>query len=164
MKNAVVSAKDSMMLALGVYLPEMFAIARNWCHKVMAAGDAQRVWFDEMIDRLRLKWHREMHPEELIQLRDELDQMLQQIRSDRQLRPPLLRCPECGHVVEAAASHVSVRAMILSVIRFEIDDTDTTRSVEKQWKAYQKANRLDLNGKPDSPRTKLVSQAHSHTH
>jgi hypothetical protein len=28
--------------------------------------------------------------------------------------------------------------MILSVIRFEIDDGDTTRAIAKQWKAYQK--------------------------
>ena len=129
----------------------------------MAAGDAQRVWFDEMVDRLRSRWHREIQPEELIQVRDELDEMLQQIRSDRQLRPPMLRCPECGHVGEAKESHVSVRAMILSVIRFEIDDGDTTRSIEKQWKAYQKANHLDLNGKPDGPGTKQLPPVHRHT-
>jgi hypothetical protein len=152
------------MMPVGVYLQTVVVAARNWSQKVMAAGDAQRVWFDEMIERLRLKWHREMQPEELIQLRDELDEMLQQIRSDRQLRPPVLRCPECGHVGEVAASHVSVRAMILSVIRFEMDAADTTRPVEKKWKAYQKANRLDLNGKPDSSTVKQRSPpAHCHT-
>jgi hypothetical protein len=35
----------------------------------MAAGDAQRVWFEEMVDTLRSKWHREMPLEELIRLR-----------------------------------------------------------------------------------------------
>ena len=111
LKNAVAAGSDPMM-PVGVYLQTVVVAARNWSHKVMAAGDAQRVWFDEMIERLRLKWHREMQPEELVKLRDELDEILQQIRSDRQLRPPVLRCPECGHVGEVAASHVSVRAMI----------------------------------------------------
>lgn len=128
----------------------------------MAAGDARRVWFEQMVDRLRSRWNREMQPDELIQLRDELDEMLQQIRSDRQLRPPVLRCPECGHVGKATASHVSVRAMILSVIRFEIDDGEVTRSIEKQWRAYQKANHLDLNGKPDGPRPKQLPSVHRH--
>jgi hypothetical protein len=45
---------------------------------------------------------------------------------------------------------VSVRAMILSVIRFDIDDSEPTRAVEKEWKTYQKANGLDIGvGFPD---------------
>ena len=130
----------------------------------MAAGDAQRVWFEEMVDTLRSKWHREMSFEELIRLRDELDNMLQQIRSERKLRPPVFRCPKCGHIGEGTAPHVTVRAMILSVIRFDIDDGDATRVVEKRWKAYQKANRLDLNGKTSGPERDRLSPAQCHPH
>jgi hypothetical protein len=130
----------------------------------MAAGDVQRVWFVEMIDMLRSKWQRELPFEELIRLRDELDEMLQQIRAERQIRPPVVKCPKCGHIGEGAAPHVSVRAMILSVCRFEIDDGNTTRAVEKQWKAYQKENRLDLNGKVASHEADRPSPAPSHSH
>ncbi len=69
----------------------------------MAAGDAQRVWFEEMVDTLRSKWQRELPFEDLIRLRDELDEMLQRIRSERQLRPPVLKCPKCGQISEGAA-------------------------------------------------------------
>jgi len=79
----------------------------------MAAGDAQRVWFEEMVDTLRSKWQRELPFQELIRLRDELDEMLQRIRSERQLRPPAFKCPKCGDIGEGAAPQVSVRAMIL---------------------------------------------------
>jgi hypothetical protein len=130
----------------------------------MAAGDVQRVWFDEMIATLRSKWRRGLAFEELIRLRDELDEMLQQIRAERQIRPPVVRCPQCGHIGEGAAPHVSVRAMILSVIRFDIDDGNATRGVENQWKAYQKANRLDLNGKVAAGGTERPSPALSHSH
>ena len=82
----------------------------------MASGDAQRVWFEEMVDTLRSKWQRELPFQELIRLRDELDEMLQRIRSERQLRPPVFKCPKCGHIGEGAAPQVSVRAMILSVV------------------------------------------------
>jgi hypothetical protein len=68
----------------------------------MAAGDAQRVWFPEMIERLRVQWHRGMSYNALIQLRDELDAQLQRIRSERRLDPPIFKCPCCGHVGEGA--------------------------------------------------------------
>ena len=130
----------------------------------MAAGDAQRIWFGEMVAALRLKWRRDMPFEEMIRLRDELDEMLQQIRSNRNVRSPVVRCSKCGYIGEGAAPHVTVRAMILSVIRFDIDDGDTTRAVEKQWKAYQKTHRLDLNGKPAGPKVDHLSRAHGHSH
>jgi hypothetical protein len=129
----------------------------------MAAGDPQRVWFQEMVDTLRSKWHRDMSFEAIIRLRDELDRMLHQIRSERQIRSPLFRCPECGHVGEGRPPHVSVRAMILSVIRFDIDDSEVTRAVEKAWKAYQKANDLDVFGKR-TPESEPVESAHVHSH
>lgn len=130
----------------------------------MAAGDAQRVWFEEMVDTLRSKWQRELPFQELIRLRDELDEMLQRIRSERQLRPPVFKCPKCGHIGEGAAPQVSVRAMILSVIRFDIDDGDATRAEEKPWKAYQKENRLDLNGKVADGEADRLSPGHRHSH
>jgi len=117
-----------------------------------------------MIATLRSKWQRGLEFEELIRLRDELDEMLQQIRAERQIRPPVVKCPKCGHIAVGAAPHVSVRAMILSVIRFDIDDGNATRAVEKQWKAYQKENRLDLNGKVAAHGTERPSPAPSHSH
>jgi hypothetical protein len=129
----------------------------------MAAGDPQRIWFEEMIDALRSKWHRDMPFEDMIRLRDDLDRMLQQIRSARQIRSPLFRCPICGHVGEGRPPQVSVRAMILSVIRFDIDDPEPTRAVEKAWKAYQRANHLDVYGKHAAPRAAAVELAHIHS-
>ena len=130
----------------------------------MAAGDVQRVWFEEMIATLRSKWHRGLVFEELIRLRHELDGMLQQIRAERQIRPPVIKCCKCGHIGEGAAPHVSVRAMILSVIRFDIDDGNATRGVEKQWKAYQKENCLDLNGTVAAHDADRPSPASGHSH
>ena len=94
---------------------------------------------------------------------DELDEMLKRIRSERQLRPLVLKCPKCGQISEGAAPQVSVRAMILSVLRFNIDDVDATRAEEKRWKAYQKENRLDLNGKVAGAEANRPSLAHCHS-
>jgi hypothetical protein len=130
----------------------------------MAAGEAQRLWFQEMVDTLRSKWQRELPFEELICLRDELDEMLQRIRSERRLRPPVLKCRKCGQISEGAAAQVSVRAMILSAIRFDIDDVDATRAEEKRWKVYQRENRLDLNGKVAGAEADRRSQTPCHSH
>jgi hypothetical protein len=137
--------------------------ARN-CSRTMAAGDSQRVWFDEMVETLRSRWRRKMPVEHMISLRDDLDRMLQQICSERRLRLPMIKCPKCGHVGEGTAPHVSVRAMILSVIRFDIDDPEPTRALEKDWKAYQKAHRLDIHGKPAAPKSDPLATACGHSH
>lgn len=104
-----------------------------------------------MIDKLRSEWHRDMSFDAIVKLSDDLDAMLQRIRSDRQIRPPVFRCPECGYVGEAKAPRVSVRATILSVIRFKIDAAEPTRTIERAWNGYRKQNGLDLYGKSPVP-------------
>ena len=86
----------------------------------MAAGDPQRVWFPEMLARLRCEWNSQMSFPALIELRDSLDAMLQRIRSERHIVSPVLRCPKCGTTGPSAEPHVSVRALILALGRFGI--------------------------------------------
>jgi hypothetical protein len=121
-------------------------LAGHYNSSFMAAGDAQRVWFPEMIGHLRSRWHEGMSCDVLIELRDDLDAMLQRIRADRHIRLAVFRCSECGHVGEGAAPHVSVRAMILSLIRFGIATAGQARPLEKTWAAYRKQYGLDLYG------------------
>jgi hypothetical protein len=113
----------------------------------MAAGDAQRVWFPEMIERLGSQWHQDMSFDAIVKLRDELDEMLQRIRSERHIGPATFKCARCGYVGEGAEPHVSVRAMILSVIRFGIAAAEPTYMIEKGWAACRKQKELDPYGK-----------------
>lgn len=91
-----------------------------------------------MIERLGFQWHPGMSFEAIVELRNDLDAMLQQIRSERHIRPAVFRCPQCGHVGEGAQPHVSVRAMILSLGRFGIAPAEQTRALEKAWAAHRK--------------------------
>ncbi len=43
---------------------------------------------------------------------------------------------------------MSVRAMLLSLRRFEIESPEAVRSLEKMWADHRKAHDLDLYGKP----------------
>ena len=63
------------------------AVALEWCQYrlegivfSMAKGDAQRVWFPEMLARLRSQWRETMSCAALMELRDSLDTMLHRIR------------------------------------------------------------------------------------
>jgi hypothetical protein len=104
-----------------------------------------------MQDRLRTGWREDLSFVELVGLRDELDTMLHRIRSERHVRPPVIRCPRCGHVGEAAEPNVTVRAMILSLARFAIAPTEEVKALEKHWARYRKQNGLDLYGKTAEP-------------
>jgi hypothetical protein len=117
----------------------------------MPPGDPKRTWFPEMLEILRARWHVGLPFAELIELRDELDAMLHRIRAERHIRPPVIRCPRCGHVGEAAEPDVSVRAMILSLGRFGMASAEQVKTLEKRWAAYRKQNGLDLYGKTAEP-------------
>ena len=115
--------------------------------KKMPSGDAQRTWFPQMVAQLRSNWHDGMSMSDLISLRDELDGMLHWIRSSRNIRTPIVTCRRCGMTALAAAPHVSVRALILALGRFEIASKDKARALEEEWATYRKDHRLTGEGK-----------------
>ena len=112
----------------------------------MPVGDAQRTWFPEMVDTLRRQWRDSMSPAQCIELRDQLDAMLQALRTQRAIRPPLIYCPNCKTRHRARFLRVSVRALILAVRRFGIASDDKVRACEKAWKQYRRQHSLDLYG------------------
>ena len=112
----------------------------------MAAGDAHRVWFPEMVEHLRLRWRDDLSMEALLGLRDELDEMLRRIRSTRHISNPVFKCPACGRIGRGADPHVSVRATILALARFGVVAREQARALEKAWSAYRKKAELDQYG------------------
>jgi hypothetical protein len=78
----------------------------------MAAGDASRTWFSEMVETLRQEWKPEMAWEQVIALRDRLDTVLNQIRLSRDIRPPTMWCPVCSRQTQQAPPSVSIRVLI----------------------------------------------------
>jgi hypothetical protein len=127
----------------------------------MTAGDTQRVWFTEMIERLRARWDGAAPFESMVELRNDLDAMLQQIRSERHIPSPRIKCLRCGRSGVGAAPHVSVRAMILSVNRFGIAPAEQAHALEKGWAAHRKEKGLDLYGKPVAePLAKMAGCGH----
>ena len=114
----------------------------------MPRGDAHRTWFPEMIETLRREWSPSLSDEALIELRDRLDERLQQIRAERKILPPMFFCPRCQKRQRSARPRVSVRALILSFGRFEIGEQVDVQRMAKRWKRTRAGQGLDLFGKP----------------
>ncbi len=115
----------------------------------MASGDAQRIWFSEMIEMLREGWNSSMSCEDLISLRDRIDATLQRIRAEREILPPMMRCPTCQKRYRSASPKVSVRATILALVRFRIALESEVKSLEKLWKKYMKEKDLNIYGRKE---------------
>ena len=112
----------------------------------MASGDAQRTWFPEMIAMLGQAWSPSMSEIEWIALRDRLDTTLQTIRSERNILPAMMWCPNCQARHRSAPPKVSVRAMILALGRFELASAAEVKVLERQWNTYRKRHQLDRYG------------------
>ena len=117
----------------------------------MPGGDPQRVWFPEMVEHLRTRWHEGVSLDAVVALRDEVDAMLGDIRSARQIRAPITTCRRCGHTGRQPEPHVSVRALILALAQFGIVSTAATRGLEKAWATHRQQRGLDLYGQPAAP-------------
>jgi hypothetical protein len=118
----------------------------QWSTNKLPAGDAHRVWFPEMVARLRSVWDESMPFPELVRCCDDLNGMLQGIRHERQILPPLIRCRNCGRTGRAAQPRVSVRAVILAAVRFGVASPATAKRLEREWATYRVENALDLYG------------------
>ena len=115
----------------------------------MASGDASRTWFPEMVDALREQWRLEMSPDDLIALAARLDGMLQKIRVERNIQPPMMRCPHCGQRGRSPVMRVSVRTVLFALGRFGLAPSTVVKESDRLWKKHRLANGLDRYGKKD---------------
>jgi len=116
----------------------------------MASGDAQKVWFPELIEMVRQAEAPAMSMDALLRLRDQLNTTLQTIRHTRQILPAMLWCPHCQARHRAAPPSVSVRATILALGRFTRATASEVQALEKQWDRYRKQHQLDRDGQPEA--------------
>jgi len=100
-----------------------------------------------MVAILRGEWTPAMSWEQLIALCDRLDALLREIRTSRNILPPMGKCPHCGTVARQAEPRVSVRATILALGRFGITDQVQVKALEKGWRKFREETGADLYGK-----------------
>ena len=114
----------------------------------MAAGDAQRVWFPEMLDDLRAAWSASMSWDELAGFCQCMTEKRRAIRQARGIRPPQIRCPRCGAVSRSDIPGVSVRSALFALKMLGVVTEAKFKGLDRSWKKHRAAAGVDAYGRP----------------
>jgi hypothetical protein len=116
----------------------------------MAAGDAQRVWYPEMLAELKRQWSPGMPWGNVIAFCDRMSVMRKDIAISRDIKPPMMTCHKCGKRGRAAYPSISVRSLIFSLKKIQVISDEELKEMDLEWKRYQRKNSLTGYGKKKS--------------
>ena len=122
----------------------------------MAAGDAQRVWFPEMIEKIKSEWSSSMSWGELIEFCRMITEERKQLRESRGIRPPRYKCPHCGSVSREDIHAISIRSALFVLKNTGVVSEYEFKELDKKWKKYREENYLDAYGNNKSHNKSLV--------
>lgn len=122
----------------------------------MPAGQAHTTWFPELKDILKERWNSKMTIEQHFNIVNDLNNKLTQIRTDLNIQPPMMWCPNCQKRHRSKFTDVSITAMYYALKRFEVCGNDEFNKLLREWKKYSKSENIDIYGKakPDKSITK----------
>lgn len=118
----------------------------------MPAGDAQRVWFPEMLEQLRSTWSRTMTWPEVVDFCSRMTALRSEIRRTRGILPPLTRCPHCGTVSRSDIKGVSIRSALYALKNDGAITEEEFKQLDKSWKKHRTAHGRDAYGQAAKPR------------
>ena len=113
----------------------------------MPAGQAHTTWFPELKDILKERWNSKMSIEQHFDIVNDLNNKLIQIRTDLNIQPPMMWCPNCQKRHRSKFTDVSITAMYYALKRFEICGNDEFNRLLREWKKYSKSENIDIYGK-----------------
>ena len=115
----------------------------------MPAGDAQRVWFPEMIDDLKRQWSRTMPWAEIADLCARMTERRRQIRQERNIQSPRMRCNQCGGALLPLSdvSGISIRSTLFALKKSGVITDTEFEDLDRSWARHKKNNGLDAFGR-----------------
>lgn len=109
----------------------------------MPAGDAQRVWFPEMLKVLTAEWSPSTTWDDLIDLCRRVTVQRTEIRRSRGIQAPKWKCPRCGITSGSDIEGVSVRSALFALRKVgAISDADF-KKLERDWGKQRDGRGLD---------------------
>jgi len=114
----------------------------------MAAGDAQRAWFPEMMSHLKDTWNPQMTWEECAELCNKMTLLRQSIWKKHDIKPARTWCKNCQEYHDSRPLDISIRSMLFSLKKLDLIDDNEFKQLNKAWRKYRKAFNLDAYGKP----------------
>ena len=116
----------------------------------MAAGDAQRAWFPEMLNDLKEKWNFSMSWEECRGLCDEMTKKRGKIRAGKGIKPVRSWCPNCQGYRNMQPPSISIRSLIFALKKINMINDEEFKKLDSEWKKYKRDNNLNAYGKTKS--------------
>ena len=113
----------------------------------MSSGQAHTNWFPELKQLLQDNWKTNLTIPEHFKLVTELNNKLNQIRTERNIQPPMMWCPNCKERHRSKFMEISIAAMYFALKRFEICPEVELNELKKNWKIYSKEKNIDIYGK-----------------
>ncbi len=128
----------------------------------MPPGDAQRMWFPEMLEALTAAWSPSTTWQELADLCSRMTEQRKTLRQSRGILAPLMRCPKCGTAARADDGDISIRSALFALKKSgTVTDADFKR-LDADWKKHRAAHCLDPYGrKSEATSTRVKSREHT---
>jgi len=114
----------------------------------MASGDAQKVWFPEMLSILNENWNSKLSWEECGILCKEMTDFRDELRKRKNIKPAQMLCKSCGQYHEMGMSKITIRSLIFALKKSGKINNAELKKLDKDWKSFQRKNRLDGYGYP----------------
>ena len=113
----------------------------------MPTGQAHTTWFPELKMLLKVRWTFNLTFEEQFKLLADLNSKLNQIRTDNNIQPAMMWCPNCKERHRSRFTEISITGLYSAIKRFRLCTENEFKELEKKWKKYSAMKKLDIYGK-----------------
>ncbi|MCU0858598.1 MAG: hypothetical protein MUC65_09380 [Pontiellaceae bacterium] len=116
----------------------------------MAAGDAQKAWYPEMLLEIKEQWSRGTSWDDVIRLCERMTILRKELAVAKSIKPPMIKCPKCGTRERSGYPKISVRSLFFALQKINVITDDEFKQIERDWKKHQRENSLDAYGRKKS--------------
>lgn len=109
----------------------------------MAAADATRFWFPEMLEELERRWSPSLRWEQYSAVCDRMTELRTQLRRERGANNPRMFCRHCGEVHEMLPGPVTIRSLLFALRKRGVLTEEELNQMDAAWRRYRSKHRLD---------------------
>ena len=113
----------------------------------MPSGDSQRVWFPEMLEKLKADWNPSLSWEEQINICERQTKFREQIWDKQNIKAAKVWCPNCEEYHESRPQPITIRSMLFALKKIGVINDIELKKIDKFWKKYRHEYKLDSCGK-----------------
>jgi hypothetical protein len=117
----------------------------------MPAGDSLKTWFTPVIMRLTSSWSHDLKWDEVINLCVDLTKIRNNYRNEQGIQGQKMWCPECQSRHQFSPGPISITALLSALLRYGVINAQEADLKTKEWKKYQRKNKLNSSGHPLPP-------------